>query len=198
MVRGVAAPHPIGADAVLPARRTAVRAIGSRLRLARARARARGRLTAAGDVWLAPGARVDVAPGAHVELGRGCELGTGSRIEAAAGTVTVGARARIGDRATIAAVRRIDVGDDVLIGDWALVVDADPGFDDAERPSRVQPLRPSPVRIGAGARVAAHATVLAGASVGPGAVVGSYALVAGPVARGAAVAGVPARRASSA
>jgi acetyltransferase-like isoleucine patch superfamily enzyme len=92
------------------------------------------------------------------------------------------------------AVAAVEVGADALLGDWTLVVDADPGFDDVERPSRGQPLRvEAPVRVGDGARVGAHATLTAGARVGDGAVVGSYALVRGPVAPASAVAGVPAR-----
>jgi acetyltransferase-like isoleucine patch superfamily enzyme len=127
-------------------------------------------------------------------LGDGCELGTGSRIEAAAGRVEIGARARLGERATIAAVERIEVGADAVIGDWCLLADADPGFEDVERPARRQPLQAATVRVGAGARVAAHATLLAGARVGDGALVGSYALVREAVPPAAVVTGVPARR----
>jgi acetyltransferase-like isoleucine patch superfamily enzyme len=187
---------PIGADAVLPARRTPVGRVRAALRLARQRAAARGRLSVGRGVWLAPGAQVRVAPGASVRLGDGVELGAGSRIEATAGTITVGDNVRIGDRATLAAVAGVEVGDDAVIGDWVFVVDADPGIEDVEAPVRAQPLGPSPVRIGAGARVGAHATVTAGADVGDGAVVGSYALVRGAVASGRAVVGVPARSSS--
>ena len=171
---------PIGADAVVPARRTPLRRAASALRLARALARARGRLTAGRDVWIARGARIHVAPGASVRLGDAVELGAGGRIEAAAGHVSVGERTRIGDRATLAAVAGVDVGADALIGDWAVVVDAGPGFDDVASPAREQPLRPAPVRIGAGARLGAHAAVGPGARVPDGAVVGSYALVRAP------------------
>ena len=105
----------------------------------------------------------------------------------------LGARVRVGERATIAAVERIEVGDDAVLGDWSVLADADPGFDDVERPTRAQPLRPGAVRVGAGARIAAHATLLAGARVGEGALVGSYALVREAVPAAAVVVGVPAR-----
>jgi acetyltransferase-like isoleucine patch superfamily enzyme len=100
---------------------------------------------------------------------------------------------RVGERATVVAVEHVEIAEDAVLGDWTLVVDADPGHEDPERPARLQPLQPAPVRVGAGARVAAHATLLAGARVGDGAVVGSYALVTGAVADGAVVTGVPAR-----
>ncbi len=190
-------PPTAGADAVVPARRTPPASLRAGVRLALARVRAGGRLDAAPGVWLARGARVSVARGATVVLGAGCELGPGSRIEAAGGRVEIGARVRLGERATIAGVERIEVGEDALIGDWCLLADADPGYEDAERPAREQPVRTAAVRVGAGARVAAHATLLAGAQVGDGALVGSYALVREAVPPGAVVAGVPARVSSA-
>ncbi|MEA2283749.1 MAG: hypothetical protein QOK21_4356 [Solirubrobacteraceae bacterium] len=196
MVGGVSQPPTVGADAVLPARRTPLASLGAGLRLARERARSRGRLRVEPGAWLAAGARVSVAPGAIVVLGSACEVGPGSRIEAAAGRVEIGARARLGARTTIAAVEHIEVGADAVIGDWCLLADADPGFEDVERPARGQPLRSAAVRVGAGARVAAHATLLAGAQVGDGALVGSYALVRETVPAAAVVTGVPARRRS--
>jgi carbonic anhydrase/acetyltransferase-like protein (isoleucine patch superfamily) len=197
MVGGVTQPPTAGADAVLPARRTPLASLRAGARLALARARARGRLDAAPGVWLAPGARVSVARGASVVLGPGCELGSGTRIEAAAGRVEIDARARLGERTTVAAVEYIEIGEDALIGDWCLLADADPGYEDVERPTRGQPLRTAAVRVGAGARIAAHATLLAGAQVGDGALVGSYALVREAVPPRAVVAGVPARVSSA-
>lgn len=172
-------PPAIGADAVIPPRSSPVSRLGSRLRLARARLRARGRLHAAAGVRMERGARVTAAPGARVRLGAGCFLGAGSRIEAAGGDVTVGARARLGERSVIVALAGVTLGDHAVLGEWAMVADAEPGFADADVPVRLQPVERVPVRIGAGARVGAHAKVLAGAAVAPGAVVASYAVVRG-------------------
>jgi acetyltransferase-like isoleucine patch superfamily enzyme len=186
-------PPTAGADAVLPARRTALASLGARLRLLRQRGRARGRLDAGPGVWLSPGARVEVASGATVTLGAGCELGPGARIEAAAGTVVLGDGVRMGERATLVAISAVTVGAEATLGDWSLVTDSDPELGEVERPARVQAPHAAAVTIGAGARIAAHATVLAGARVGDGALVGSYALVRDAVPPRAVATGVPAR-----
>jgi len=73
----------------------------------------------------------------------------------------------------LAAHERVDIGAGAVIGEWALVTDTEPTFDDPEQPTRLQPLHTAAVHIGEHARVGAHATILAGAAVPPGAVVGS-------------------------
>ncbi len=144
------------------------------LRLARLRLAARGRLEVRGSVQVERGARVAVAPGARVVLEDGCLLGEGSRIEAAGGVVRIGPGARIGSRAVLVAASGIDVGAECVVGEWAMIADAEPTFGDPERPTRLQPLHAEPVRIGDGARIGAHAKLLAGTVLAPGAVVASY------------------------
>ena len=164
-------PAPIGADAVVASRH------GGRLgalRLARLRLLARGRIEVHGTVRVERGVRITVAPGARVVLEDGCLLGEGCRIEAAGGTVRVGRRARLGSRSLLVALAGIDVGADCSVGEWAVIADHDPTYEDPERPTRLQPLRAEPVRLGDGARIGAHAALPAGATVPPGAVIGSY------------------------
>jgi acetyltransferase-like isoleucine patch superfamily enzyme len=55
-----------------------------------------------------------------------------------------------------------------------VISDAEPTFEDPERPTRLQPLRAAPVRIGDGARIGLHAVVPPGATIAPGAVVEPY------------------------
>jgi acetyltransferase-like isoleucine patch superfamily enzyme len=174
----VSDPSPIGADAVIPPRGSATAA---RLRLAALRVRARGRLRAGRDVHVAPGARVRIAAGGRVQLGDGVLLGEGCRIEASGGEVAVGANTRIGARAVVVALAGVRVGAESVVGDWAMITDAEQRADDVETPIRGQPVAPLPVTIGDGARIGAHAAVLAGATVADRAAVGSYAVVAAPV-----------------
>jgi len=164
--------HPVGADAVIPPRRAPLR---ERLRLLSLRLRARGRLTVDGRPVVAAGARVSIDRGGRVRLGNGCLLGWGSRVEAAGGTIDVGAGARLGERAVVVALESVTLGRDAVLGDWALACDAGPAWTDPEAPVRSQPLRRRPLRIGDGARVGAHAAVLA--DVPDGAVIASYAVV---------------------
>ena len=144
------------------------------LRLAILRLAARGRLEVRGRVRAERGVRVNVAPGALVVLEDGCVLGEGCRIEAQAGTVRIGAGARIGERSVLVALAGIDVGAGAVVGDWASIADAEPTFADPELPTRQQPLRAVPVRVGDGARIGVHAALQAGAKIAPGEVVGAY------------------------
>ena len=168
---------PIGADAVVPPRGGG---LASRLRLARLRLAARGALQAGRDVHVARGARVRVDGGGRVRLGEGCQLGAGCRIEAAGGTVEIGAGARLGERSVIVALSEVTVGAGAVVGEWAVVSDVDPAGADVELPVRLQALSPEPIAIGDGARVGAHAALGSGARVAAGAAVGSYAVVPTP------------------
>jgi acetyltransferase-like isoleucine patch superfamily enzyme len=155
---------PLGADAL----------IADASRLARLRLRARRRLEVRGRVTVERGVRVTVAPGARVVLEDGCVLGEGCRIEARGGTVRIGRGARLGPRCVLVALAGIDVGDGAVVGSWAMMGDAEPTFDDVERPTRLQPVRSAPVRVGDGALIGAHAALLAGATIAPGGVVAAY------------------------
>jgi acetyltransferase-like isoleucine patch superfamily enzyme len=115
---------------------------------------------------------VRVKRGARVVLEDGARLGEGCRIEANGGTVRIGPGSELGERCILVAESGIDVGTGCLVGGWALIADAEPTFDDPERPVRLQPLRASPVRIGDGARIGVHAIVQA--SVPPGDTVAPY------------------------
>jgi acetyltransferase-like isoleucine patch superfamily enzyme len=161
---------PIGADAVVPARPDRLGGI----RLARLRLLARGRLRVHGRAQVERGVRIAVAPGARVLLEDGCLLGEGSRIEAAGGTVRVGPGARLGARSLLVALAGIDVGAGCTVGEWAVIADHEPTYEDSERPTRLQPLRAEAIRLGDGARIGAHATLRPGATIEPGAVIGSY------------------------
>jgi acetyltransferase-like isoleucine patch superfamily enzyme len=142
-----------------------------------ARLRLRPRVTVRGRVRLGRGVRVAVARGARVVLERGCRLDDGCRIEASGGTVRIGRGAHVGERAVIVALAAVEVGERAVIGDWALLCDAEPTFEDPERPTRLQPLRAAPVQLGDGARIGPHAAVMAGVTVRPGAVVQPYEVV---------------------
>jgi acetyltransferase-like isoleucine patch superfamily enzyme len=161
---------PTGADAVVPARSDRL----GGLRLARLRLLARGRLEVRGRVRVERAVRIAVAPGARVVLEDGCLLGEGCRIEAAGGTIRVGEGARLGSRSLLVALAGIDVGADCSIGEWAVIADHEPTYEDPERPTRLQPLHTEPISLGDGARIGSHAALGPGATVDPGAVVGSY------------------------
>jgi acetyltransferase-like isoleucine patch superfamily enzyme len=165
---------PIGADAVVPAPPDRL----GGLRLARLRLAARGRLEVRGRVRVERGVRIAVAPGARVVLEDDCLLAEGCRIEAAGGIVRLGPGTQLGARSLLVSLAGIDVGAGCIVGEWAVIADHEPTYEDPERPTRLQPLHAEPVRLGDGARIGAHAALLAGATVAAGEVVGSYDTVA--------------------
>jgi acetyltransferase-like isoleucine patch superfamily enzyme len=155
---------PLGADALITG--------GSRL--ARLRLAAHRRIQVGGRVTVGRGARVSVARGASVVLEDGCALGEGCRIEAQGGTVRIGRGARLGPRSVLVALEGIDVGATAVVGAWAMIADAEPTYADPERPTRLQPVRTAPVRVGEGALIGTHAALLAGTAIAPGEVVAPY------------------------
>ena len=179
IVEHVSTRDPIGADAVVPPRGGRLR---SRLRLWRLRARSRGSVELGRDVHVGRGARVLVVDGGRVRIGDGCLLGPGCRIEAPGGSVEIGDRARIGERSVIVALTSVTIGAGAVVGEWAVLSDAEPSGGDVEVPVRLQPVRSQPIAVGDGARIGAHAALGGGASVAAGAAVGSYAVVPTPAA----------------
>ena len=169
-------PTPIGADVVIPPPGSK---LAARLRLALLRVRLRGRLQAGRRVHVAPGARLRIAAPGTVTLGDGVLLGPGCRIEATGGTVTIGDGARLGARSVVVALTGVTIGAEAVVGDWAMITDAEQTAPDVESPIRAQPVVPRPVHIGAGARIGAHAAILAGATVAERKAVGSYAVLTG-------------------
>ncbi len=105
------------------------------------------------------------------------------------GRLAIGDRVRIGHGSSVHAHLSVEIGDDVLIGAFVVVMDTDhhaPG-------DRAGTAATAPIVIAAGARIGAHATLLRGAQVGAGAWVEPGSVVAGIVPAGARVAGNPAR-----
>ena len=147
------------------------------LKLLLLRARTRGRLQAARDVRVGPGARVRVARGARVVLAPGVSLGPESRIDAVGGEVRIGRGARLGERAIVVAHARVQIGAGALIGDWAAVTDVGPTWEAVETPVREQPVRRAPVTVGDGAVLGPHAALGPGATVAPGEQVAPYAVL---------------------
>ena len=113
------------------------------------------------------------------------ELCTGPR-----GTLRVGRGVRVNYGASLAAHARVDIGDRVRIGPYAMIVDTD--FHDVYQ--RSKPAVASPIRIEDDVWIGAKASVLKGVRIGRGAVIGVGAVVTRDVMPFTVVAGVPARQ----
>lgn len=105
------------------------------------------------------------------------------------GTLIIGARTYINSGVSICAQERVEIGENVAIGNYTLIMDTD--FHDTSDHTR--PGVAEPVVIEDGAWLASRVTVLKGVRIGRGAVVAAGAVVTRDVPARALVGGVPAR-----
>ena len=103
--------------------------------------------------------------------------------------LTLGDRVFISYGAAISSRCSIRIGDDTRIGPFCLILDNDyHRVDDRDSPGGI-----APIEIGQKVTIGARVTVLRGARIGDGARIMSGSTVAGVVAGGTVVSGVPAR-----
>jgi len=145
--------------------------------------------------------RVRLTLGEYCRLGRevfletpgGGRGGVGER--GGGGSIALGSHVRVNQGTVIVSYASIEIGDDVLIGEYVSIRDADHGSAvlDPPVPMRLQEHRAAPVRIGAGAWIARGACILKGVTIGEGAIVAANSVVTKDVPARAIVGGVPAR-----
>lgn len=110
-------------------------------------------------------------------------------VVAPGGTLRIGDGVRIGHGVSISAHSCVEIGDDVVIGPFSIVMDLD-YHEIKDRDSRGTP---RPVRIGRGVRLGAGVIVLRGAVIGDGARIAAHSVVSRVVPPGVYASGVPAR-----
>ena len=110
------------------------------------------------------------------------------------GSLRIGSRVTIAHGAAIAAHAEVEIGDDVRIGPYVMIMDTD--FHDVRDRRSAGEARP--IRVGRGVRIGARVTILAGSTIGEDARVAAGSVVSGSVPAGAVVSGVPARAVSAA
>ncbi len=145
-----------------------------------------------------PGARVRGRPEienfGHLSIGHTFALDASPvsthLVTARGGALDIGDRVTVGHGVGITAHARVRVGDDVVVGPFAMILDTDFHVvgDRGGAPEC------TPIEIGNGVTLGAHVTVLRGSRIGDGARVAPRSVVAGHVAAGAHVGGNPARQ----
>jgi len=146
------------------------------------------RCTIGPRVCLAGGRDRPIVLGTGVRLKRGVILST-----ADSGRIEVEDDVSIGEYAVVTSNAVIRVGRGTVIGSHVDLVDFNHRFDDLDCIIADQPSECVPIRIGRGVRLGAGAQVLAGVTIGDRAVVAAGAVVTRDVPEGATAAGVPAR-----
>lgn len=151
-----------------------------------------GELALADGVYFLHGARV-VLRGGTIALGAHTHVRDGAVLKSA-GALRVGEEVTIGMADTIACAERVEIGDRAGLGERVSVTDSDHTHDGSDRHYLRQPLRVTPVEVGANVLVSAGAVILRGARIGPNAVVAANAVVgAGEHPSSHLLAGAPAR-----
>ena len=129
----------------------------------------------------------------RIEIGAGLVLSSlpvrSHLVTGPRGVLRIGRRVHIAHGASISAHAELVIGDDVVIGPFAMLLDSD--YHDSARHD--SPGVPRPIRIGHGVRLGAGVVVLRGAVIGDGAVVEAHSVVNRYVPGDVRASGVPAR-----
>ncbi len=129
----------------------------------------------------------------EIRIGAGCRISShpiqSHLIVLPNANITIGDRVSISYGAAISTMRAIQIGDDTKIGPYCVILDND--FHKVG--DRDSPGVAVPVEIGRRVTIGARVTVLRGSRIGDGACIKSGSTVAGLIAEGAVVSGVPAR-----
>lgn len=95
--------------------------------------------------------------------------------------------------AIITARAPVEIGDDALIGPYAIINSGNHVFVDLNTPTNLQGHTESPISIGNNVWLGAHACVLQGVTIGDGSVVGAGAVVTRDIPAHSLAVGVPAK-----
>ncbi len=131
----------------------------------------------------------------RIELGEHCRLGREVFVDTPRGSIRIGRNVRVNQGTVIVSYASIEIGDDVLIGEYVTIRDANHGTR-VMTPGvamRKQEHESGSIRIGAGAWIGRGACILRGVTIGDGAVVAANSVVTRDVASLAIVGGAPAR-----
>jgi acetyltransferase-like isoleucine patch superfamily enzyme len=104
----------------------------------------------------------------------------------------IGRGSQVGDYCHITCSKRVEIGEDVLMGQRVFISDSNHVYRDIAAPILAQGLTARPVLIGAGTWLGNHAVVV-GCSIGRNCVIGANAVVTRDVPDYCVVAGAPAR-----
>jgi lipopolysaccharide O-acetyltransferase len=137
----------------------------------------------------------------NMQIGKGFTTGQYCRIEAANApnghpTLVIGNRVQINDKCHIAALVKIEIGDDVLMGSNVFISDHDHGGTSPDQ-LRVSPAKreliSAPVIVEKNVWIGENAVILKGVTVGASSIIAAGAVVTRDVPPCSVVGGVPAR-----
>lgn len=156
-------------------------------------------LTIGQKVKLQDGVFVDALSRDGVLIGDGVVLGRNTRIECTGGLQSIGKGVKIGNRSTFGndcmfgAAGGIEIGDDVVAGQFIRFHSENHNYNDLSKPIREQGVSHKGIRVGNNCWIGAGAVFLDGAELGDGCVVAANAVVTKCFENDCVLAGVPAK-----
>lgn len=127
--------------------------------------------------------------------GRNCRIETFGN-----GQIILGKNCRIGDNVHLAALNKVQLGDDCLLASKVYISDIShgsygkgPSCSAPSQPPNDRELFARPISIGGNCWIGENAVILGGSEIGQGCVIGANAVVNGPIPDNCIACGVPAR-----
>ncbi len=124
------------------------------------------------------GVRVQMRGGA-VRLGDDARIRDYSLLEASGGEIVLGDSVQFGAQVCLHATERITLGEHVTVGERTSMFDSDHRHDGSDAPVVDQPVRVTPIEIGANTFIGANSLVLRGATTGPNCMFAGASVVRG-------------------
>ena len=156
-------------------------------------------LTIGKKTKLQDGVYIDALSRDGVQIGENVVIGQNTRIECTGGLQSVGKGVKIGDRTTFGndcifgAAGGIEIGDDVVAGQYIRFHSENHNFNDTMTLIRKQGVTQKGIKIGNNCWIGAGAVFLDGAELGDGCVVGANAVVTKRFVENSVIGGVPAK-----
>lgn len=148
---------------------------------------------------LQDGAYIDALSKNGIQIGSHVVIGRNTRIECTGGLQSIGKGIKIGDRTTFGndctfgAAGGIEIGCDVVAGQYIRFHSENHSYSDVNRLIREQGVTHEGIKIGNNCWIGAGAVFLDGAELGDGCVVGANSVVTKKFPSNVVIAGVPAR-----
>jgi acetyltransferase-like isoleucine patch superfamily enzyme len=154
------------------------------------------------SIYIAASAKIQIdtdgcAFGGSVLISEGATISDGVIIAPYGGSIEIGARTCIGPYCVLYGHGGLTIGRDTMIGAHTIIVPANHGFKQPDRPIHAQPLTKKGIVIGEDVWIGAGCEVLDGVHIGKSAVIGAGSVVTKDIDAYSKALGVPARAVGS-
>lgn len=151
------------------------------------------------NLRLAENVRLDALSENGIYFGDNCSVGINTRIECTGSFSFLGKGFKCGTNCGLGTdsfygcAGGIELGDDVIVGNFVSMHSENHNYSDSEIPIRLQGTTHKGIKIGNNVWIGAKATILDGVQIGNGCVIGAGSVVTKSFPENSVIAGVPAR-----